>query len=169
MRNTASKAFTLVEILIVVVILGILAAIVIPQFTNASQDAQKGNVVTQLQTIRNQIELFRVRNNGNNPKLVGAENASFEDFTCGTGTATLTNSYGATQDPYLRTPPINPRNNKNSVTASGAATLAAFTAELLVDPSTTNGWDYNPANGSFGCFGFDEKNNCWFGQPGFGT
>ena len=40
MRNRVSKAFTLVEILIVVVILGILAAIVIPQFTNASQEAQ---------------------------------------------------------------------------------------------------------------------------------
>ena len=35
MRNTARKGFTLVEILIVVIILGILAAIVIPQFTSA--------------------------------------------------------------------------------------------------------------------------------------
>ncbi|HVU64820.1 MAG TPA: prepilin-type N-terminal cleavage/methylation domain-containing protein, partial [Phycisphaerales bacterium] len=71
MRNTVSKAFTLVEILIVVVILGILAAIVIPQFTNASQDAQRGNIQTQLQSIRNQIELYRVKNNGNAPALVG--------------------------------------------------------------------------------------------------
>src|SRR5689334_18593447 len=34
------RGFTLVEILIVVIILGILAAIVIPQFTNASNDAR---------------------------------------------------------------------------------------------------------------------------------
>ena len=40
MRAQVRKAFTLVEILIVVVILGILAAIVIPQFTSASEDAQ---------------------------------------------------------------------------------------------------------------------------------
>ena len=65
MRNQVSKAFTLVEILIVVVILGILAAIVIPQFTNASQDAQRGNIQTQVQSIRNQIELYRVKNNPN--------------------------------------------------------------------------------------------------------
>ena len=39
-----AKGFTLVEILIVVVILGILAAIVVPQFTNATQDAQGGNL-----------------------------------------------------------------------------------------------------------------------------
>ena len=38
MRN--NKGFTLVEILIVVVILGILAAIVIPQFTDASTQSK---------------------------------------------------------------------------------------------------------------------------------
>ena len=38
------KGFTLVEILIVVIILGILAAIVIPQFANASGDARTTNL-----------------------------------------------------------------------------------------------------------------------------
>ncbi|MDZ4754174.1 MAG: prepilin-type N-terminal cleavage/methylation domain-containing protein [Phycisphaerae bacterium] len=56
------RGFTLIEILIVVVILGILAAIVIPQFTNASQDAQVSAVKSQLQTVRSQIELYRIKN-----------------------------------------------------------------------------------------------------------
>lgn len=51
--------FTLIEILIVVVILGILAAIVIPQFSDASKDAGYASVRTQLQTVRGQIEVFR--------------------------------------------------------------------------------------------------------------
>ncbi|MEQ9616951.1 MAG: prepilin-type N-terminal cleavage/methylation domain-containing protein [Phycisphaerales bacterium] len=67
MRRMAHKGFTLVEILIVVVILGILAAIVIPQFANASNDALKGTLQTQLQTISSQVELYRVRNVGNYP------------------------------------------------------------------------------------------------------
>ena len=40
-RKQSRKGFTLVEILIVVIILGILAAIVIPQFTNASGRPQE--------------------------------------------------------------------------------------------------------------------------------
>ncbi|HEX2837918.1 MAG TPA: type II secretion system protein [Phycisphaerales bacterium] len=67
MRNQVRKAFTLVEILIVVVILGILAAIVIPQFTSATQDAQAGNLNAQLQSLQSQIELYKARNNNAGP------------------------------------------------------------------------------------------------------
>ncbi|MEE9131521.1 MAG: prepilin-type N-terminal cleavage/methylation domain-containing protein [Phycisphaerales bacterium] len=60
-KTRVSRAFTLIEILIVVVILGILAAIVIPQFTDASQQAMESSVVTQLQTLRSQIELHDIQ------------------------------------------------------------------------------------------------------------
>ncbi len=60
-QNQARKAFTLIEILIVVVILGILAAIVIPQFTDASDQANVASMKSQLQTMRSQIELFRIQ------------------------------------------------------------------------------------------------------------
>ena len=51
MRTQVKRAFTLIEILIVVVILCILAAIVIPQFTDASQQASNSSLQSQLQTI----------------------------------------------------------------------------------------------------------------------
>ncbi|MHC5200547.1 MAG: type IV pilin protein, partial [Planctomycetota bacterium] len=46
MRN--KKGFTLVEILIVVVILGILAAIVIPQFTDARTQSKLSSCLSTL-------------------------------------------------------------------------------------------------------------------------
>src|ERR1700683_1994550 len=60
-RRSIARGFTLVEILIVVIILGILAAIVIPQFTNASTDAKKSNMASQDQTIKSQISLYMLQ------------------------------------------------------------------------------------------------------------
>jgi len=57
----ATRGFTLVEILIVVVILGILAAIVIPQFTEASTEARESSLVSDLQSLRSQIELYKAQ------------------------------------------------------------------------------------------------------------
>ncbi len=148
MRNRVSRAFTLVEILIVVVILGILAAIVIPQFTSASQEAQVGNVQTQLQTIRSQIELFRVRNNGNPPVLVGAQNASFGEL--------ITPPAGQSQ--YVRTHPNNPRNNRNAVAED--ATPVVTVAGAPADPAG-DGWLYNSTTGEFAACGFDETTQSW--------
>ncbi len=76
-RSRTKKAFTLVEILIVVVILGILAAIVVPQFTNAANDARGGNLSSQLKTLQNQIELYAAQNNGAYPDL----SANWDDLT----------------------------------------------------------------------------------------
>ena len=56
-----NSAFTLVEILIVVIILGILAAIVIPQFTQASSDARTSALASDLQTVRSQLELYKIQ------------------------------------------------------------------------------------------------------------
>ncbi len=71
-----NKGFTLVEILIVVVILGILAAIVIPQFTNASTEAKKSALMGELQTMRSQIELYKIQHN---EQLPGAGALSFDE------------------------------------------------------------------------------------------
>ena len=60
-NNHLTQGFTLVEFLIVVVILGILAAIVIPQFTSASESAKQNNVEIKMQTLRSQIQAYRIQ------------------------------------------------------------------------------------------------------------
>ena len=78
-RTAVRKGFTLVEILIVVVILGILAAIVIPQFSSASQAAQASSLVTQLQSMRSQLELYQLQHGGNYP-AIGTDGTAAGEF-----------------------------------------------------------------------------------------
>ena len=60
MRNTRS-GFTLIEILIVVIILGILAAIVIPQFSSATSDSRHSTLASTVQSLKTQIEVYRLQ------------------------------------------------------------------------------------------------------------
>ena len=60
MRATR-KGFTLIEILIVVIILGILAAIVIPNFSSASSDARHSALASSVQSLRMQVEAYRIQ------------------------------------------------------------------------------------------------------------
>jgi prepilin-type N-terminal cleavage/methylation domain-containing protein len=68
----ARRGFTLIEILIVVVILGILAGIVITQYVDARVNTDDAVVRTQLNTLRTQIELFKIKN-GKEPNLVAKQ------------------------------------------------------------------------------------------------
>ena len=56
-----NAAFTLIEILIVVILLGILAAIVIPQLTVAADDASTNAQETDISSLQFFVELYRVK------------------------------------------------------------------------------------------------------------
>lgn len=60
-RRAGRPAFTLVEILIVVVIIGILAALVFPSLTGTGRQARETSARRHLQILRHQIEYYRVR------------------------------------------------------------------------------------------------------------
>jgi general secretion pathway protein G len=112
-RIRRSRGFTLVEILIVVIILGILAAIVIPQFTNASQDARKNSLTSQLQTIRSQLELYKLQHLDQLPPALVASAGSGGSPACWGDMTVKTNAdhtTGGTPQfgPYLQAAPVNP-------------------------------------------------------------
>jgi general secretion pathway protein G len=108
MKAASRKGFTLIEILIVVIILGILAAIVIPQFTNASQDAKKSSVASTVQSVRSQVGLYALQHGDSAPDMTSA--ASF--WGCLTG---KTVSGGQTFGPYMQSIPVNPFNQSTDV------------------------------------------------------
>jgi prepilin-type N-terminal cleavage/methylation domain-containing protein len=64
--------FTLTEILIVVVILGLLAVIVVAQFSTAKEDADESAIEMQMSRIRGQIEYYRAQNLAD-PDLLGTQ------------------------------------------------------------------------------------------------
>jgi len=72
LRN--SKGFTLIELMIVVVIIGILAAIAIPNFVAMQDRAREGSVKANMHSYQLAIEDFAVKNNGVYP--VAGDNAA---------------------------------------------------------------------------------------------
>jgi general secretion pathway protein G len=109
-------AFTLVEVLIVVIVLGILAAIVVPQFSNATTDANMSSMKTNLQIIRGQLQLYKIQHGDAYP------NAPTGTPTFAAQMTGTTNSSGATgtgasypYGPYLQNIPNNPYTNTNTI------------------------------------------------------
>ncbi|MGP1272879.1 MAG: type II secretion system protein [Phycisphaerales bacterium] len=141
MRAQVKRAFTLVEILIVVVILGILAAVVVPQFVDAAEQAQTGNTETQLRTLRTQIQLFAAQNDGEFPVLANAD--------ADLGWAPMIDNQ------LLQAPPINPRTNSAVVvdtTDTGGTGRDTATGTDAAD----GGWLYNQTTGEIWAIGFNE-------------
>jgi len=139
----AKRGFTLVEILIVVVILGILAAIVIPQFTGASTEAKLSSLVSDLQTIRSQIELYKLQHNEQLPGAA-ASGESFEEAlteqTTVDGALFVEGSGDKAYGPYMQKLPTNQFVDLATVNvALGAAPLG----------NDDWGWAFNLTTGEF--------------------
>jgi general secretion pathway protein G len=62
MGRRAKRAFTLIELLLVLVILGILAAVVVPKFTDRTRQAQIAKARTDIKAMEDAIEAFNVDN-----------------------------------------------------------------------------------------------------------
>ena len=139
MRLRRRGGFTLVEVLIVVVIMAVLAATIIPQFTSSTEDAKKSTLKFNLHTLRNQIQLYKVHHGGAVPTITAA---SLPQLTSATNALGATGAAGTSFPfgPYLVTGlPENPMNGKNTVVQATAVPPTAAVGD--------SGWQYDAATG----------------------
>jgi prepilin-type N-terminal cleavage/methylation domain-containing protein len=164
-KRTAAAGFTLIELLIVVIILAIISAIAIPQFSAATSDAQSSALDANLATIRNSIEQYRAQHTGFVYPGVNASSGAEcpSSGKPGTGKAGSdqalkdqmqysSNAAGQTCSiaggafrfgPYLRQGiPAEPFNNDATIAVTDTGTIAT--------PTTTGkGWAYDLKTGRF--------------------
>jgi type II secretion system protein G len=128
--------FTLVEVLIVVSILGIMAAIVMPHYNSSTAEAQLAALRSNLHVVRKQLELYKIHHNGIWPAAVGETSA---DFARRMVTKTDGDGAPSTQfGPYLERVPVNKYNDRATVRVGEAAAGA-----------NTDGWRFDPLTGEF--------------------
>ena len=147
----AVGGFTLIEVLIVVVILGILAAIVVPELSSASRQAREGVLKDDLRFMREQITRYMIQHDddppgyppGGDTTLVPSEANFIDQMTSYTdqysNTAAAYGSNTFKYGPYLTKIPENPLSSKNAILV--VANNAPIPAPDLAQPY---GWIYKP-------------------------
>lgn len=145
--SASRRGFTLIEILIVVILLGVLGSIIIPQLSGATTAARESTLREDLRYLRTQIGVFKLQHRDVAPGYPGGDTTAaaseadfldhmtkFTDERCAvSATETATHRYG----PYLTEMPPNPLTGKKTVLVVVGTTMPA------PDESQSHGWIYN--------------------------
>jgi prepilin-type N-terminal cleavage/methylation domain-containing protein len=121
------NGFTLIELVVVILILGILAGVGAPKLFSTSGKASESGVKQTLSIVRDSIELYAADNGGEFPQP--ADSAAFHTM----------------METYMRGKfPVNPVGN-------GENTVKVITGTTAAEASPTTGWVYNKDTGEFIC------------------
>jgi prepilin-type N-terminal cleavage/methylation domain-containing protein len=145
-----SKAFTLVEILIVVVILGILAAVVLPLASGSVISAQESSLGIDLQLLKRFVLIYKVQHLEVTPGYPSGPGSSPTELAFINQATLSSNDDGQTaaigtagyeRGPYMQIIPKNPLNKLNTIQMLGDGD--SFPA----DGDNSHGWIYKASTG----------------------
>ena len=135
-RGRAARAFTLVELLLVLVILAVLAMVVVPKFTGRSEQARETAAKTDIANIETALDAFEV-DCGRFP--------STEE-----GLGVLLQSPAGVQNwrgPYIKRPPVDPWGNAYVYRYPGAHNVGSYDL-CSMGPDGREGGDNDISNWS---------------------
>lgn len=167
------RGFTLIEMIIVIILMGILAAVIVPQISLSTEDAKMSALKGQLATMRGAIEMYYIQHNNIYPgeRLITGAAAAESDgdaatallaqltqFTVITGKAFTKKSDAETEaatsgskvlGPYLKstTFPANPYNDANLAACTASEDDITDRTTVVTDP--ISGWRCYPKIGVF--------------------
>lgn len=124
------KAFTLIELMIVVAIIGILASIAIPKFSNLINKAKEGATKGELSTIRSALQIYYGDNEGWFPAGINA----FDSLTI--------NAKYITQVPVTRLPGTGHTDSNAVNYFSYAVAPGILTPGTQIGAADRGGWAY---------------------------
>ncbi len=143
--NRSRRAgFTLVEVMIVVVILGILTATVLPQFAKSTRDAKETSTIQNLQMMRHQIQFYKTQHDGVLPAEGTTTPATFvSQLSEKTTLAGVVDAVNGSFGPYIlgQLPPNAYKSSREVTVTTGALVAGDY------DGSGTHGWAYSSSTG----------------------
>lgn len=158
-KRICLRAFTLLEVIAVVIVLGILALIALPSVGDVTTTTGERSVRSNVAALRNAIELYVNQHNGVYPagasdgsNGVGSEAAfvsQLTQYSNAAGVVSSTKSASHPYGPYMKfgVPSVTAGtlNGNNGVSVSNSATA------LAADGSPTKGWKYSYVTGQIIC------------------
>ena len=160
-KRNKQAGFTLIEMLIVVLLLGILAMLIIPQISVSTDDAMLNTLQSNLGSMRNAVELYYHQHAGTYPGANDINGAATADtaaaatafvqqltqYTDINGDVSPTKDVTHIYGPYLKslTLPTNPYNNSSAILCDATETDITVRAS---GASLVEGWKFYTQTGA---------------------